>query len=63
MQSLVISVFLTDKLMDVDENILLDRLEKDKSNRPLISSTDNLESDIQALLEIRTPFYNSARRG
>jgi len=47
--------------LDVEEKILVGRLEKEKSTRPLLSNAADLSTTIRDLLEIRKPFYQKAK--
>lgn len=46
--------------LDVDEGILVERLEKEKATRPLLSNENDIKKKVAELLEIRKPFYNMA---
>lgn len=47
--------------LDVEENVLLERLENEKSARPLIATSENLQEKIHELLESRKKFYAQAK--
>lgn len=47
--------------LDVDENILVERLEKEKQHRPLLATSENLRKNIHELLESRKVFYDRAK--
>ena len=47
--------------LEVEENILVERLEKGKQHRPLLAGSENLRESIHELLESRKRFYQKAK--
>jgi shikimate kinase len=46
--------------LEVEPDILVERLKKEIEHRPLLSSSDDLRVSVDELLQIRKPFYKMA---
>ncbi len=47
--------------LDVEENMLVERLKKEKNVRPLLANVENVEQKIHELLKMRSPSYSKAK--